>query len=178
MTLRSDFGWVIFVAFLFGIFRILQTGARSSGRGRAPPPQMPTGPRDGNQREGSELEELLRQLEGRLGGRSAGKVDPRPQIVVKRPAQTRPAAARPAPARSLPADESVASLEAGGDREAEAEALDRELTEVDHAAFEARIKSRSGQPAAAQSAVPRLTAQHLRDAVVWQEILGPPKGLQ
>jgi len=152
MTLRADFGWVIFVAFLFWIFRILQAGARSSGRGRVPPPQTPPGSRDATQREGSELEELLRQLQGRLGGRSAGKVEPRPKIVVKRPAQ-----ARPAPVRPAPADESVVSLEAGVRREAEAEAV---------------------EPAAAHVAVPRLSVQHLRDAVLWQEILGPPKGLQ
>ena len=151
MILRADFGWVIFAAFLFWIFRILQTGARSSGRGRAPPPSMPSGPPQGTQREGSELEELLRQLEGRLGGRSGGKVERRPKVVVKRPAQ--------------PAGEAVVSLEAAAkvpERTRLVAATAREGT----------------QPLPAQAAVPRFTAERLRDAVLWQEILGPPKGLQ
>jgi hypothetical protein len=183
MILRADFGWLIFVAFLFWIFRMLQAGTRGGGRGRVPPPPMPPGPPQGTQREGAELEELLRQLEGRLGGRLAGRVEPRPKVVVKRPAQT-----GSAPARRVATDETT-SLEAAVDRTAEAEALertrlaaaaarDRELTEVDHAAFEARIKDASAPLRSSQAGALRLTAQQLRDAVLWQEILGPPKGLR
>ncbi len=166
MILRADFGWVIFVAFLFWIFRVLQAGARSSGRGRVPPPPMPSGPPRGTQREGSELEELFRQLEGRLGGPSGGRVEPRPKVVVKRPAQ-----ARPAPVHPVPLGETAVSLEEGGDQEAPAEAPERTWLAPATARGSAR-------PLPSQAAVPSPTTKHLRDAVVWQEILGPPKGLQ
>jgi len=36
----------------------------------------------------------------------------------------------------------------------------------------------SAPPPPSQAAVSSLTSRQLRDAVVWQEILGPPKGLQ
>ena len=166
MILRADFGWVIFVAFLFWIFRVLQAGARTSGRGKAPPPPMPSGPPRGTQREGSELEELFRQLQGRLGGRSGGKVEARSKIVVKRQAP-----ARPAPVKPVPTGETAVSLEEGFDQEGDAEAPERTRL----AAATARG---SAPPPPSQAAVSGLTSRQLRDAVVWQEILGPPKGLQ
>jgi hypothetical protein len=54
-----------------------------------------------------------------------------------------------------------------------AEARNRELQATDHRAFDARI--RQGEPAG----TPRQPRPfRLKDAVVWREILGPPKGLE
>jgi len=56
----------------------------------------------------------------------------------------------------------------------EAEARNRPLTEMDHKAFDREIRQDKG-PAPSGS---RYTAARLRDAVVWREIMGPPKGLE
>ncbi|HXG45768.1 MAG TPA: hypothetical protein VNJ71_13540 [Gemmatimonadales bacterium] len=57
-------------------------------------------------------------------------------------------------------------------RIAEAEARDREHRVADHEAFHQKI----AQPAAGESPPPRLTPAQLRSALVWREILGPPRG--
>jgi hypothetical protein len=54
------------------------------------------------------------------------------------------------------------------------EARNREHREVDHQAFHARIRVGEAAPGAAQ----RHTPSKLREAVIWREILGPPKGLE
>ena len=56
----------------------------------------------------------------------------------------------------------------------EAEARNRPLTEMDHKAFDREIRQDKG-PAPSGS---RYTAARLRDAVVWREIMGPPKALE
>ncbi len=185
MILRVDFGWVILVAFVFWLLQVLRAGATGrSGRGRPVPPATSSGQPGGTQREGAELEQMLRYLERRLGGESGSKPSrPPAQVTVKRPAarvQTKPA--------RLPAPVTV-SLEDPVDRAAEVQALERqrlavadarnrELTDADHAAFEAKIRARDERTASSPAAAPGLTARQLRDAVLWQEILGPPRGLQ
>jgi hypothetical protein len=112
--------------------------------------------------------------------------------VIKRPAPApAPAPARqrpkPAPPRATEPEE-AASLEAPVDREAEAEAIERrrleavaarsrELTDADHVAFEARIREED-TAARARTSARRLTPRQLREAFVWNEILGPPMGLR
>lgn len=56
----------------------------------------------------------------------------------------------------------------------EVEARNRPLTDEDHQRFDTEIR-RAGQEQAGRS---RFTAQQLRDAFVWREILGPPKALE
>lgn len=55
-----------------------------------------------------------------------------------------------------------------------AEARNREHREVDHRAFHARIRGGAAAPGAAQ----RYSPAKLREAVIWREILGPPKALE
>lgn len=56
----------------------------------------------------------------------------------------------------------------------EAEARNRPSSEADHQSFHARLKE--AEPAQVQHV--GLTAQQLRQAFVWREILGPPKALE
>ncbi len=187
MILRADFGWVILVAFVFWLLQMLRAGATGrSGRGRPLPPAPSSGQPGGTQREGAELERMLRYLERRLGGESGSKPSgPPAQVTVKRPA----APGRANPARQPARNPVTVSLENPVDRAAEGQALERqraavaearnrELTDADHAAFEAKIRTGNERAARSPAAAPGLTAGQLRDAVVWQEILGPPKGLQ
>jgi hypothetical protein len=164
---RADigFGWIVFAGFLFWVLQVLRAGGRGERSGGAPPPR--THRPDAAQREGEQLEQLLRQLQGRLG-RPEARTPGKTKVLVKRPAPARPPEA--------------VSLKMPIDREAEAEGLEqrrlaavearnRELGDADHAAFEARIRTEGGPAAAAAR---RLTSQDLRDAFVWTEILGPP----
>jgi hypothetical protein len=151
MMLRADFGWIVFVFVLFWLFQVLRSGARSSGRTGGPTRRPPAGSLEGTQREGVELEELFRQLQQRLGG--VGKPSqPRPKVEVKQPADVRPVAAAKVGVRREPAKPEQQVVEAGN-------------------------QGGSGQPTRAAAGA-RLTARQLRDAVLWREILGQPKGLQ
>jgi hypothetical protein len=55
-----------------------------------------------------------------------------------------------------------------------AQARDREHREVDHQSFHARIRGDQPKPGTDR----RHNIGRLREAVVWREILGPPKGLE
>ena len=192
--MRADigFGWIAFAGFLFWVLQVLRTGGQGTVR-RGPQAPMPRPPRpDASQREGERLEELLRGLQGRLEQAGAGTRG-KTTIVIKRPAPVSgPARQRPKPARPRPAEAAEpsegASLEAPVDREAEAEALERrrleavaarneELTDADHAAFEARIREEDAA-ARTRTTARRLTPGQLREAFVWSEILGAPVALK
>jgi hypothetical protein len=56
-------------------------------------------------------------------------------------------------------------------RRREVERRNQALAGDDYARFEERIRTTSPAPAAN---VPRATSSRLRDAIIWQEILGPP----
>jgi hypothetical protein len=188
--MRADigFGWIVLFGFLVWVFQLLRAGSQAGTR-RPPPTPRPYRP-DATQNEGQRLEELIRHLEGRLeqqGGAARGKST----VVIKRPApaqpRTRPRPAAPARPRVAESGEGE-SLEAPVDREAEAEALERRrlvavaargeaLTDADHAAFEARVRA-DREPDAAAAPIHRLNVRELRDAFVWNEILGPPAGLR
>jgi hypothetical protein len=190
-----DFGGLLVLGVVWLLFNLLGRGreeSRPKPRSAPQPPQSrPYGstashpPVDATQREGSRLEQLLRQLEQNL--EQAG-------------------APREAPARlpvpPLPNDEDVedrqsldeepvrvVSLEtevkrparAAYDQDTGAEALvlrriaaadarSGPLTKAGHKAFDALIR----QEPADHTAVRRYTPAQLRDAIVWREILGPP----
>jgi hypothetical protein len=151
MMLRAEFGWIVFVFVLFWLFQVLRSGVRSSGRTAGVPSHRPSGSLEGTQREGAELEELFRQLQQRVGGvAKAGQS--RSKVEAKQPAE-----ARPAPAAKV--------------------VVRREPAKADQPKVETGIQPGSGQPTRAAVGA-RLTAQQLRDAVLWREILGQPKGLQ
>ncbi|HWA14808.1 MAG TPA: hypothetical protein VG817_00140 [Gemmatimonadales bacterium] len=59
-------------------------------------------------------------------------------------------------------------------RIAAAQARNREHRKADHQAFDQRIR----EPAPEQKAERRFSPASMRDAVVWREILGPPKALE
>jgi hypothetical protein len=149
--------------------------------------QTPTGiPRfDATQREGTQLERLLRELGRTLDeGREPAH---RPTV------RTLPPAKAGTSSRSLEASPEGQSLEvdpARGaravvdqDDEAErvverrlaaAEANLKPLSEGDHQRFDQRIR----QEPADQTATRGYTAKQLREAIVWREILGPPVSLR
>jgi hypothetical protein len=192
-----DFGGLLVLGIVWLLFNLLGRARRDARPrpGTAPnvpqPRQYPPtahDPRldDATQREGSRLEQFLRELERNL--EQAGGAQRRP-------------AARP-PVLALPDDEDVeerdslerpervvsletevrrpARVEYDQDSGAEelvrrriaaAEARSGSITRADHKRFDARIR----QEPADHTAVRRgYTPAQLRDAVVWREILGPP----
>jgi hypothetical protein len=97
-------------------------------------------------------------------------------------------AGSPARPRAAESAESQ-SLEAPVDREAEAEVIEQrrmdavaarnqELTDADHAAFEVRVRADRDPAPGVGPGILRPTARQLRDAFVWNEILGPPAALR
>jgi hypothetical protein len=155
--------------------------------GTAPPSRTPDGsPRvDPTQREGTQLERLLREL---------GRTLDEGRVPAQRPTvRTLPPAKSEASRRSLEAAPEGQSLEvdpARGERavvdqddEAErvveqrlaaAEANLQPLSEADHQVFDQRIR----QEPADRTATRAYTARQLREAIVWREILGPPVSLR
>lgn len=140
---------------------------------------------DATQQEGSRLERMLRDLQRTLeeaaepGGSyptlplpQAEEVEDRrsleiePEIVsleheVRREARVR-----------VDRDEEAGEFEAR--RIQAAAARDHARTKADHAAFDERIR----QEVVDHTATRAYTAQQLRDAIVWREILGPPVALR
>jgi hypothetical protein len=173
------------------------TGARPADIPSRLPAEGP--PLDATQREGSQLEQLLRGLgrtldqAGQQGKPPTGRTLPpsRPPTPARLPKAMKPAT--PASKGESPASTEGQSLELGPargaravedlDDEAErvvqvrmaaAEANLRPLSETDHRVFEERIR----QEPTDKTAVRGYTSKQLRDAVVWREILGPPVSLR
>lgn len=155
-----------------------QTGAR-------PKTLPPVTGADATQREGSRLEDLLREL-GRTLEQGSGPVG-------RAPDRRLPPAEEVEERESLEVNPEVQSLEIDPRRQARAEvdqddeaerivarriaaaeAQGKPLTKADHRAFDARIR----QEPADKTATRGYTARQLRDAVVWREILGPPVSLR
>lgn len=190
-----DFGGLLVMGIVWALFSLIgrARGGPQQRPGTPPKPGRPgtytptTGgrpPGDPTQREGSRLEQLLRELERNLGqGGSQGL----------------PTARLPAPAppddedveerRSLEVPERVVSLETevhrpgrvrydqdtGAEdlvrqRIAAAEARSGPVTRTGHRAFDTGIR----QEPADHTATRRYTTARLREAIVWREILGPP----
>lgn len=155
---------------------------------RADRPQVPRrmelpGRLDATQQEGSRLEQMLREFQRAL--EEAGS-----------PGRPAPAPTEPEEEEereSLEMEPEVVSLETevsrterlntSQDDEVEqlvarrisaAASRDQATTRRDHLEFDKRIR----QEPADKTATRAFTAQQLRDAVVWREILGPPVGLR
>ena len=155
--------------------------------GTASPSPAPDGrPRfDPTQREGTQLERLLREL---------GRTLDEGREPARRPTVRPPPPAKPGTSSgSLEAAPEGQSLEidpARGERavvdqddEAErvvqqrlaaAEANLQPLSDADHQVFDQRIRQESADQTAARA----YTARQLREAIVWREILGPPVSLR
>jgi hypothetical protein len=152
--------------------------------GRASPP-------DAIQREGSQLEQLLRELGRTLD--QAGQQGKKPTVRTLPPTRAR-LPSRPAkkaeplvPAsegQSLELDPSrddraVEDLDDEAERVVEqrraaAEANLRPLSEADHRVFDERIR----EEPAVKTATRAYTLKQLREAVIWREVLGPPVSLR
>ena len=140
---------------------------------------------DATQREGSRLEQFLRELERNLD--SAGSAQRMPPARV--PVPPLPDDEDVEDRESLEEPERVVSLEtevkrparvrydqdSGAEalvqrRIAAAEARSGGLSKADHRTFDARIR----EEPADHTAVRRYPLAQLREAIVWREILGPP----
>ena len=164
------------------------TPARQGARqlpGARPRTLPPVTGAEATQREGSQLEALLREL-GRTLEQGSGPVG-------RAPDRRLPPAEEVEEHESLEVAPEVQSLERdpkrqarvevaqddeaeriGARRMAAAEAQGRPLTKADHRAFDERIR----QEVADKTATKGYTARQLRDAVVWREILGPPVSMR
>jgi hypothetical protein len=191
-----DFGGLVVLGIVWLLFNLL---GRARGETRPRPragPQVPQ-PRpnsptardpslsDATQREGSRLEQFLRELERNLeqAGGGQGRTPatlPVPPLPDDEDVEERD---------SLEVPERVVSLEtevkrpervrydqdSGAEdlvrrRIAAAEARSGAITKADHKTFDTQIR----QEPADHTAVRRYTPAQLRDAIVWREILGPP----
>ncbi len=152
------------IALLYGVTKLLRQLGNSAGK--PGPVRPPTGKAARTAKAAPQtLDQLLAEM---LRGES-------------RPARTVPPAL-PAPADNAPPASAPVSLdnesfEVAARRRRQADERERGWTPDDHAAFDRRIRAgQSEQPAAASgAAAPRAS---LRQAVLWQQILGPPKGLE
>ena len=140
---------------------------------------------DPTQREGSQLEQLLRQLGRTLdqAGGPLGRTPDRPLPSAGEQEEGESLEVAPV-ARSLESDATRSTrVTVDQDDEAErvaarrivdAEGRTRALTKADHLAFDQRIR----QEPADKTATRRYSPRQLREAVVWREILGPPVSLR
>jgi hypothetical protein len=191
-----DLGTLLLLGFLWLVFNaIRKAGSKPPGSPRSTPRPPPggsarPGPRpatqvrlrtgtglDATQREGSRLDELLREL-GRTLDQVSGPAGRAPDRVpdgapdgapVVRSLETDPGR----PERVL-VDQDDEAEQVIARRLAAAEAHLQPRTRADHQAFDARIR----QEPADKTVTPAYTARQLRDAVVWREILGPPVSLR
>jgi hypothetical protein len=187
-----EFNGFVLLAVLWFLISLLTSGRKKPQQPtRAPRPQRPPSEPgtirvgiDPTQQEGSRLERMLRDLQRTLEeaaqeGHQAS-FPPGPQEEIEE-------------TTSLEIEPEIVSLENEVRREARvrvdrddeagefearriqaAAARDHARTKVDHATFDQRIR----QEPAEHTATRGYTAQQLRDAVVWREILGPPVGLR
>jgi hypothetical protein len=150
---------------------------------KAPGAALPSQP-DASQREGSRLEKVLRDLEraldqaGPTGRRASIPLPEEEEVEERESLESEPQvvslerdvrrAARPEFTQDEGAEQTVAG------RIKAAAARDTAHTKAKHAKFDEQIR----QQPADHTAVRGYTAQELRRAVVWREILGPPVSMR
>lgn len=187
-----DLGPLLLLGFMWLVVNAIRKAGSAPPGGKRPPGSTPGAARpgpppgaDATQREGLQLEELLRQLGRTLDGESgpAGRA----------PDRRLPPAEEVEEVESLETVSEVLSLETDPSRPRRAvidqddqaeQIVARRLkaaaahsaprTRAGHQAFDARIR----QEAADKTATRGYTARQLRDAIVWREILGPPVSLR
>jgi hypothetical protein len=190
-----EFNGFILLAVLWFLVNLLTSGRRKQAPPSRPSPTQrpPSEPRtirvevDASQQEGSRLERMLRDLQQTLEDAARTQDDYPPGFP---PALPEAEVEKPG---SWEAEPEVVSLENEVRREARlrvdrddeaaefetrriqaAAARDHARTKADHVAFDQRIR----QQPAEHTATRGYTAQQLRDAIVWREILGPPVSLR
>lgn len=168
--------------FLFNLLSGLKRKSRPPSRPRPVPQDRQTlsSRPDSTQREGSRLERMLREFERALEqagaeGRPASQPLPEEEEVEERESlETEPEIVsleqdvRRASRREFNQDADAEQLVAR--RIAAATARDAATTKVDHTLFDNEIR----QEPAEHTGTRGYTAEELRRAVVWREILGPP----
>ena len=186
-------GWVYIAAGVWFLLSLLNK-ARSARDREPPAPEPPTKPwpqppardprPDATQREGSRLEQVLRELERSLeqaGSTSrpvrfplpeAEEVEDRESLETEPQVMSLEQDVRRAGRQEFTQDAGVEELVAR--RIKAASARDSARTKADHVAFDSQIR----QEPADHTATRGYTAQELRRAVVWREILGPPISLR
>jgi hypothetical protein len=179
-----DFDLVVVLGALWFLINLL-TGFKRKSPPDQPEARDPVGPSpsyepDGTQREGSRLEQVLREFERALDqsgptGRQASLPLPGAEEVEERESlETEPEVVsleqevRRAPRREFTQDAGAEQLVAR--RITAASVRDATRTKADHAPFDNQIR----QEPAEHTATRGHTAEDLRRAVVWREILGPP----
>jgi hypothetical protein len=161
-----------------------RAGARALP-GAPPRPLPPVTGGDATQREGSQLEALLRELgrtleqgagpEGRAPDRRlppAEEVEERESLEVT--PEVRSLEREPGRQARVVVDQDDEAERIAARRIAAVEAQGKPLTKADHRVFDERIRQEPADKTATQG----YTARQLRDAVVWREILGPPVSLR
>jgi hypothetical protein len=177
-----DFDAVLVLGALWFIINLISGLKRKSQPPAEPPARDPVRPvewsqPDATQREGSRLEQVLREFERAL---EQGKgpeyleegVEERESLEVEPEVVTLEREVRRAPRREFTQDEGAEQLVAR--RITAAAVRDSARTKADHVQFDSQIR----QEPADHTATRRYTAQELRHAVVWREILGPPASLR
>jgi len=186
-----DAGPLVLLGFAWLVINAIRKSGRTPPGGPAAPrrptprPAPRAAQRDPSQREGQQLERLLRELQHTLDGGAGplgrGPDRPIPPAEEVEDRETLEVAPR---VESLETEPEVAERETVDyDEEAEqiiarrraaADARSGPQTRVDHAAFDQRIRQEPADKTATRATDPR----RLREAVVWREILGPPVSLR
>ena len=186
-------GWVYIAAGVWFLLSLLNK-ARTAGDREPPAPEPSPNPLsrspgrdprpDATQREGSRLEQVLRELERSLeqaGSTSrpvrlplpeAEEVEDRESLESEPQVMSLEQDVRRAARQEFTQDAGVEELVAK--RIKAASARDSARTKVDHVKFDSQIR----QEPADHTATRGYTAEELRRAVVWREILGPPISLR
>lgn len=182
-----DFDAVLVLGALWFLFNLL-TGLKrksqppSPPQARAPVEPAPPSRADATQREGSRLQQVLREFERAL--EQAGPTSPSlplpdaEEFEERESRESEPEvvsleqAVRRAPRREFTQDADAEQLVAR--RITAASVRDASRTKADHVKFDNEIRQQPADHTATRS----YTAQQLRQAVVWREILGPPVSLR
>lgn len=148
----------------------------------SPPSGGKASPADPTQREGFRLESLLKRLAQTLD-QSSGPLGRAPDVRLPSAEESEAGTSLETPARVVtrelpvvreerpPVDQDDQAEQVAARRIAEAEARSGPLSVADHRTFDNRIR----QEPADHTATAGFSCKQLRQAVIWREILGPPK---
>ena len=185
-----DFGALLLIGVVWLVLNALRKAGSKPPAPPAPPrsapgPLPPVTGTDATQREGRQLEELLRQLgrtldkasgpKGRAPDRglpTADEVEDRQSLEVS--SDVRSLERSSARSERVVVDQDEQAEQVVARRLAAAEQHSAPRTRAEHQAFDARIR----QEPADKTATRAYSVKRLREAVVWREILGPPVSLQ
>ena len=184
-----DFDYVLVLGALWFLVNLL-TGLKRRSQPPEQPEELdqvrpePVSQSDATQREGSRLEQVLREFEraldqtGPKGRRASSPLPGAEEVEERESLETEPEVVslerevRRAPRREFTQDEGAEQLVAR--RITAASARDAARTKADHIEFDNQIR----REPADHTATRVYTVQELRRAVVWREILGPPVSLR